>query len=1037
MQSAIEFSISHTRAMLLALFAILVAGLVIYNNAPKEAEPEIEIPIIYISMTHDGISPEDAERLLVRPMEQELRSLEGIKEMTASAYQGGANVQLEFMAGVDTDLALQDVREKVDAAQAELPAETEEPSVQEVKFARFDPMMVINLAGNLPERTLVAIAEDLKDEIESLTGVLEVNMAGNREEMVEIVIDPLLMESYSLRQDEILNIVSRNNRLVAAGSLQSEAGQFPVKVPGVFETTEDMLSLPVKTDGQNIVELRDVASVRRTYKDAQSYARLNGKPAIAIEVVQRGGANILETTANVRDILNSAEQQWPPGTRAIISRDKSKDVRTMLTELQNNVLSAVVLVFIVLVGILGLRSASLVGIAIPGSFLLAIMTIVTTGISINMMVLFGLIMAVGLLVDGAVVVTELADRKMAEGDSRAKAYMHASKRMAGPIVASTMTTLAAFLPLAFWPGVPGEFMKYLPITLIFVLTASLLMALMFVPTLGSLFGKPGSVNEDSLKALAAAETGNLDDVKGGTGWYLHIVERALKAPFITAAIMFVVLVVIYIAYGAFGKGTEYFPEVEPEFVTVDIRARGDYSAQEKDAIVRQVENRILDLGDIDTLYAKSGKTGDNAADDQIGLLQLNLKDWQIRRPADEILKDIRTRTADLAGIHIDARKPAEGPQQGKPMAVQLAHNDPDVLRASADTLIAEMSKMGGIINIEDDRPLPGIEWTIKVDRPHAARFGADVSLVGSTVQLVTNGIKLAEFRPDDSDEEIDIRARYPEAFRNLDEIDALRVPTPGGGNVPLSTFVERTAQPKVGTIRRTDMRRTLTIQADTEEGVLVSDRVQELSQRLPDLGLNPTLGVAFKGSFQEEQEAGAFLGTAFLVALALMAIILVTQFNSIYQMILVLTAVVFSTGGVFLGHLILAQPFGTIMSGIGVIALAGVVVNNNIVFIDTFNVLQKRGLAPYEAVLRTCAQRLRPVMLTTVTTILGLVPMVIGANINLIDREVTMGAPSSQWWTQLSASIAGGLLFATTLTLILTPCLLWAPTAIRNRFRKN
>ena len=1029
----IESAMSRSRTVVLSLLVVLIGGFVAYNTIPKEAEPDIEIPIIYVSISHDGISPEDSERLLVRPMEQEMRSIEGVKEMTANAYEGGANVQVEFDAGVDTDKALQDVREKVDMAKTKLPGDTDEPTVNEVKMSRFDPMLVLNLAGNIPERTLTTIAKDLKEKIEGLPGVLEVNLVGTREELMEVVVDPLAMESYGLDQAQIIRFVSLNNRLVAAGALHSSEGRFPVKVPGVFESAADVLDMPIKAVGERIVHFKDIAEVRRTYKDAESVARLNGKPAIAIEIVQRGGANIIETIASVKTLIAEEKTYWPAEIEIVASRDKSKDVNDMLSELQNSVLSAVLLVFIVIIGILGIRSALLVGVAIPGSFLMGILIIGYFGITINMMVLFALIMAVGMLVDGAIVVTEMADRRMAEGETRYDAYSRAAIRMAWPIIASTCTTLAAFLPLAFWPGTSGEFMKYLPITLIAVLSASLVMALLFVPTLGSIFGKTGANTEEARRNLTAAETGDLNTVSGFTGRYVRFLQTSLRRPWVSVGAVTALLISIYIAFGLFGKGVEYFPDVEQPFGLIDIRARGDLSTAEKDALVRQVEERVLGMPEIEFLYAKTG-SNDQGAEDQIGTLTLNYIEWNERRKADEILEDIRRNTADLVGIHIEPRKPDAGPPIGKPIRIEFSSRFPEVLEDSVAEVLNLMESMPGIINIEDSRPLPGIEWQIKVDRAEAARFGADIALVGAMVQLVTNGIKIGEYRPDDSDDEIDIRVRYPEGSRSLAQIDKLRIPSEQGP-VPISTFVERVPAQKVSNIRRIDMRRTMSIDADVGVGYLVNDIVADLRADLPGLQIDPRVSLSFGGSTQDQEEDQAFLARAMLMALAIMAIILVTQFNSIYQAGLILTAVVFSTGGVLLGHLIMGKPFGVIMSSVGVITLAGIVVNNNIVFIDTYNVLRKRGERAYDAILRTCAIRLRPVMLTTVTTIVGLMPMVLGININLIDRDVSIGAPSSQWWTQLASSVAGGLAFATILTLLLTPSLLMIQANVGKRIR--
>lgn len=1028
----IESAMSRSRTVLLSLAVVLFAGVTAYLTIPKEAEPDIEIPMIYVHITHDGISPEDGERLLVRPMEQELRTIEGIKEMTANAYEGGANVLIEFDAGIDTDKALADVREKVDMAKAKLPSETDEPTVNEVKMSRFDPMLVLNLAGNVPERTLITIAKDLKEEIEGLAGVLEVNLVGVREELMEVIVDPLAMESYGLDQAQIINFVTRNNRLVAAGALQSDEGRFPVKVPGVFESPADVLNLPIKAVGERVVHFRDIAEVRRTYKDAESYARLNGKPALAIEVVQRARANVIETIDEIKALVAEEQAYWPAEIEVIASRDKSKDVNDMLTELQNSVLAAVLLVFIVIIGILGIRTALLVGVAIPGSFLMGILLIGSFGVTINMMVLFALIMAVGMLVDGAIVVTEMADRRMAEGDSRFDAYSRAAIRMSWPIIASTCTTLAAFVPLALWPGTSGEFMKYLPITLIAVLSASLIMALIFVPTLGSMFGRTGATTAEMKRNLAAAETGDLNHVTGFTGSYVRLLRHSLKKPWRNVAAVTGLLLAVYAAFFAFGRGVEYFPEVEMPFGMVDIRARGDLSIDEMDELVRQVENRVLGMPEIENLYVKVGPGGDDAASDHIGSLTLNYVDWDERRKSDEILAEIRDRTADLVGITIETRKPDPGPPIGKPIHIEVASRFPALLDEAVADIRAIMEKHPAVTNIEDSRPLPGIEWQIDVDRAEAARFGADISLVGSMVQLVTNGIKIGEYRPDDSDDEIDIRVRYPEQYRSLSQIDQLRIPT-DEGQVPISTFVERKPAQKVSTITRIDMQRTISIDADVHNDYLVSDVVAELRELMPTLALDPRISAAFRGGTEDQEEDMAFLERAMLMALAIMAIILVTQFNSIYQAGLILTAVLFSTGGVLLGHLVMDKPFGVIMSSVGVITLAGIVVNNNIVFIDTYNVLRGRGLDAYDAVLRTCAIRLRPVLLTTVTTIIGLMPMVLGVNINLIGRDISVGAPSSQWWTQLASSVAGGLAFATILTLVLTPSLLMIQANISKR----
>lgn len=1017
-------AVSRPRPILLVLTLILVAGAVTYNRIPKEADPDVAIPIIYVLIPHDGISPEDAERLLLRPMERELRSIEGLKELRSQARQGQATVTLEFEAGFDSDRALDDVREGVDIAKAELPEETEEPSVHEVNVALF-PVLVVTLYGDVPERTLVNTARNLRDKLEGLAGVLEADVAGDREDLLEVIVDPVRLEAYNQSPDDLIRMVARNNQLVAAGALDSGRGRFAVKVPGLFEEVEDVLQLPVKVSDDKLVSFRDVALARRTFKDPEGYARVNGKPAVALEISKRIGANIIDTVAAVRAMVETERATWPAGIQVRFSQDKSEDIRSMLRDLQNNVLTAVLLVMIVVIAALGPRSALLVGVAIPGSFLTGILVLGMSGLTINIVVLFSLIMAVGMLVDGAIVVVELADRKMAEGLPRREAYALAAQRMAWPIIAATATTLAAFMPLLTWPGVVGQFMKYLPITLIATLAASLMMALVFVPSLGALVGRRVEASPEQTASLAAAERGNLADLHGLTGGYVRLLDASLERPGKVLLAALGVLVASYGAYGLFGHGVEFFPDVEPENAVVHVRARGDLSVNERDQLVRDVEQRLLGIAGFATVYARSGTVFRAQVDeDVIGLIQLELLDWRERRPASEILAEARRRTADLPGLILEIRKEEAGPPVGKPIQVQLSSRFPELLPDAVEAVRDGLQKIGGFTDVTDSRPLPGIEWEMRVDRAEAARYGADVATVGSAVQLVTNGIKVGGYRPDDTDDEVDIRVRFPHGDRSVDQLDRLRVPTLNGA-VPVANFVERRPAPRVGTIERVDGRRVLTVAADVPEGVLPDDKVGQirawLAQESP---LDSSVEVAFKGEDEEQREAEAFLGRALGIALFVMAIILVTQFNSFYQAMLILSAVVLSTVGVLLGLLITNQPFGIVMSGVGVIALAGIVVNNNIVLIDTYNALRAQGMAAREALLRTGAQRLRPVILTTVTTVLGLLPMVLSLNVDLIGREITVGSPSTQWWTQLATAVAGGLTFATVLTLVLTPSLL-------------
>ncbi len=1014
MHTLIDAAFSRNRTVLLLLLFIFLAGSYAYYSIPKESEPDVAIPIIYVSMSHEGISPEDAERLLVKPMEKELQAIEGIKEMSATASQGHASVMLEFDAGFDSKQALLDVREKVDFAQSKLPVSTDEPTVNEVNVALF-PVLTIGLSGALPERTLLQLARQLQDKIEALPGVLKADIGGNREEVIEVLVDPLVMDTYQVDYEVLFNLVTRNNQLVAAGAADTGAGRQVLKVPGVLESLDDVLTLPVKVVGDTVITFQDVARIRRTFKDPEGFARVDGQPSVTLEISKRVGANIIQTIEAVRAITEQQRELWQSSVAVSYFQDKSREVRSMLSDLQNNVASAIALVMIVILGALGLRSSLLVGVAIPGSFLAGILVINMLGYTLNIVVLFSLILVVGMLVDGAIVVTELAERHLQQGLSPPQAFAAAAKRMSLPITASTATTLAVFVPLVFWPGVVGEFMKYLPITVLICLTASLFMALVFVPVLGGVMGQPA---RDVRDAPRQQELGGIIRA------YLWLLKGLLHHPALTLLAAVGFLIGSYWAYGEFGRGVEFFPDVEPEFAQVQIHARGDLSIIEKDRILRRVEQRVLDMPELRVVYARSfNNAGDNRAEDVIGVIQLEFVDWQQRRKAAEILADMQQRAADIAGIALELRKQQGGPSGGKPIQLQISALDTSRLPPLTQQVRDLMDEIGGFKDVEDNRPLPGIEWRLHVNRELAARYGADISLLGNAVQMITAGIKLTEYRPDDAEEELDVRVRFPIQDRHLDQLQQLRINT-AKGMIPISNFMQLEAAPKTGTLKRVGGERVISVQADVEEGLLVDDKLRELREALEKLPPDPSVNLTFKGEDADQREAMAFLIQAFVIAVFLMIIILVTQFNSLYQAGLVLSAIVFSTAGVLLGLLLTGQPFGIVMVGIGVIALAGIVVNNNIVLIDTYNGLKQEGFNQLDAALETGKLRLRPVFLTAVTTVLGLMPMVLAMNIDLIHREVSFGAPSTQWWTQLSSAIAGGLAFATLLTLILTPCLL-------------
>jgi multidrug efflux pump len=1051
MNSFIDAAIARTRTVMTLMVLMVLAGVSAYIAIPKEADPDIQIPVFYVSIIHQGISPEDAERLLIKPMETELRSLEGLDELTAIASTGHAGIILEFDVSFDKDSALADVREKVDLAQAELPGDTEEPLIREFNTSLF-PVLIVTLSGDVPERTLFQHARALKDEIEgNVSTVLQAELVGHREELLEVIIDPSRMESYDVSQSELINAVSLNNRLVAAGAVNSGEGRFSVKVPGLFEDREDILNLPIKVSGDGVVTLSDLADIRRTFKDVDSFARFNGQPAIALQITKRIGENIVDNNQQVIDVVERFSEKWPDEIQVNYTLDASTWIFRALGSLQASIITAIALVMIVCVAALGMRSALLVGVAIPTSFMIGFLFMSIMGMTVNMMVMFGMLLSVGILVDGAIVVVEYADRKMAEGLNRLEAYSLGAKRMFWPIASSTATTLAAFLPMLFWPGVSGEFMSYLPITLIVVLTASFITAMLFLPVLGSLVGKTEDQDNEVLTMLAGAETGDVRALPGLTGSYVRLLDRLVNHPGTVLSASVLILVVTMVTYSYLGNGVEFFVDTEPEQAIVLVGARGNLSATDMQDLAKDVEEVILATPGVRTVFSQAGTAvggggpgsgGDRPAD-LIAEMMIELDKYEERRKGAVILEEIRQNASTIPGITVEVRKREDGPPTGKDIQIELTSDDVPALLRTTDFIRHHVDNSDlGLIDVEDSRPLPGIEWVLSVDREMAGRFGADITTVGATVQLVTNGILIGNYRPDDAEDEVDIRVRYPSEYRSVAQLDQLRIRT-NSGLVPISNFVSRAPQQQVSTIERIDGHRRYELKANTSVDPATGDKrnvdevVRTLTAWLSEQEIDPAVTVKFRGANEEQAAAGDFLGKAMLAALFLMFIILLTQFNSFYFSVLTLSTVVLSTVGVLLGMMITGQTFSIIMTGTGIVALAGIVVNNSIVLIDTYQRLLSDGMDEIEAVLRTAGQRLRPILLTTITTMFGLLPMAIQVNVNFFAREISYGGPVAAWWVQLSTAIIFGLGFSTLLTLVLVPVLLVAPSRMKHAFRAS
>lgn len=1012
MQALIAAAFSRVRSVMLVLTLLFLAGGYSYLSIPREAQPEIDIPIFIVNLTYSGISAEDSAQLLVEPMERRLQTLTGLRRMSAQAGEGFATITLEFQPGYDQQSALQSVRDETDNAVPDLPAGADAPTVREVDLSLF-PILTVALSGTVPERELIRVARELADRLEAIGGVLEANLSGDRADLLEIIIDPLAMQSYGISTQQVAEAVRNNNQLVAAGAFDTGAGRIGVSIPGTIQSIADVLAMPVQVSGRTVVRVQDVAEVRQTFQDAVSYARIDGQPTIGLDISKTAGANVIETVERVQQEVESGRVNWSDAIRIDYLQNQADDIQSLIGDLQNNVVAAVLLVLLTTILALGLRASLLIAIAIPGAFLGGILAINLFGFTLNIVVLFGLILVIGMLVDGAIVVVERAERLIAEGVERREAFLKASQRMAWPIIASTATTLAVFVPLLFWPGTAGQFMRYLPATVIVTLVASLLMALIFVPVFGTLFPAP--------------KPGNAID-RAPPGFYQSWLRYVIGRPGFALGLSLLVLLGSFFIYGLLGRGIDFFPDVEPERAQVQIQADGNLSIQEADRLVQLVENRVLGTEGIDRVYSRTIGTVEerlraNLPPDVIGTIQLDFADWRIREPASVIIDRIRELVATLPGVGVQVEAQQAGPGASRPVQIEIAADNRQLLPAAAQLLQQLMAEQGTFVDVSSDVPLPGIEVRLQVDREQAARYGVDINTLGTTVRLLTNGVVLGSYVPDYADDEVDITLRFPVEERNFAQLANLRVATPNG-QIPIANFVRLEADHAPSVINRVDSRNVQTISAGLISGTTAAEQIRELQERIAATDFGEGISLRFAGEIEDQQEAMTFLLLAFITAIFLMFFILLTQLNSFFQSALILSAIIFSIAGVLLGLVVRQEPFSVVMSGIGIVSLAGIVVNNNIVLIDAFNEYRAGGATPELAAERAGLERLRPVLLTAVTTIVGLLPLVLGVTVDFFGRDLFFGAPSGQFWIQLSTAIVGGLVFSTFITMLLTPALL-------------
>ncbi|HEY0919336.1 efflux RND transporter permease subunit [Devosia sp.] len=1040
MMNLLERILRMPRVVLTIMLILLVAGFGAYVSLPKESFPAIDIPYFYVSVSQTGVAPKDAERLLAKPIEDRLEDLDGLENITSTSTTGHVSVFLEFNVNADKDRALADIRAKLDGVSSELPDDATEPSVTEISFSNI-PTISVAVYGTVPERALVQKAKELQKALEEIPTVQSVTISGSRDEMLAVTIDTNRLEAYGLTAGQLLDAIAKNNMVVPGGTLDTGQGSFSVEVPGLISSAADVYSLPLKSDGETVVTFGDVASITRTFKDATEYAHVNGEPAITLGVLKKLGTNVIEISDQVRAVTAQVTADWPEGINHSFLIDQAENTKSLYRSLEAAVLTAVALVMITCVATLGVRPALMIGTSIPISFMIAFMVVQMLGMTINMMIMFGLVIAVGVLVDDPIVVVEYAERKLQEGIPKKEAFILAARKMFVPVVSATFTTLGAFIPLLFWPGIIGKFMSYLPIIVIVVMCASLLSALVFMPIIGGIIA---STHVDPKEKEAAdivmyPDKFDPNKVRGLTGRYVRTLQHLIRHPLITLPVGFAIVFGMFAAYIANPTGVEAFPAMEPQFGTVSVVARGNYSPVEIRDLLVEVEKEILQVPGIqDSIMTFGGGDGfatGNTPPDTIGMFQLQLMPWNDRVKAAEIFQNIRDRVADIPGLQVQISAQEEGPPAGKAINLRVESTSYADLTPTVTRLRDYLeNQLGDTLDVEDGRPSPGIDWEVTIDRLEAAKYGIGVRELSPYVQLVTSGVKLGSYRPDDATDELDIRVRLPQDERSFDTLDSLRIVT-SQGLVPVSNFIKRTAVPKVANIQRHNGVYYMGVAANLAPGIMADAKIEQLKQWQATQQWPSTVKIVYGGADEQIGDTNAFIGNALMAALALIALVLLIEYNSFYQVLVTLSTVVMSIAGVLLGMLVTGMSFSAIMTGLGIVALAGIVVKNGIVLIDTYNHYRRDDdVEPVKAMLITASQRVRPVLLTATVTALGVIPMALNIEFDFLRREVVVGGLAGSWFTHLSAALVSGLFVSTALTLVMVPVLITAPSVIWQGF---
>ncbi|MDA8020794.1 MAG: efflux RND transporter permease subunit [Thermoanaerobaculia bacterium] len=1037
--SPVDISLRHRATVLFLTFAVVVLGLAAYLGLPREKYPDIDIPVIFVTTVYPGAAPTEVEKQITNPIEREVSGVDGLKKLTSRSMESASMVSVEFASGTDVNAALQRVRDRVELAQADFPGEAEEPTVEEINFSQI-PILQIHLSGDVGPVRLKTLAEDLQDELETLPGVLRADLVGGRKREVKVDVDPELLRHYGLALQDVVDAVREENVSIPGGDLDLGDTTWAVRVPGEVENPLDMADFVVASPEGRPVYVSDVAEVRFGFEDRTSYSRIDGRESVALQIQKRVGANVLEVIERSKEVVEERSATWPAGVEFVYLADESEEILRQIYDLENSIASGLFLVVLVLMFALGLRNAIFVGLSIPFSMLLTFVVIQLIGVHLNMVVLFSLVLAVGMLVDNAVVVIENIYRFMQEGAGRLEAAGAATREVGAAVAMSTLTTVGAFTPLMFWPGMMGDFMGYLPMTVSLALLSSLVVAFTINPTLCSMFMRvvTGHVErpDDVVGEDAVREGSDSDPLlrRLGAGIverYRRILIWCLDHRLATVGTALGFALTVLTLYTVFGHGVEFIVEEQPNQIKVDLDLPPGTRLEKTDRLAQTLEERLQGLTDLRLLATSVGEGsqsddfGDAGATPHAARLVLDLVPRSERtQNSFRTLEEARRLAGTIPGAEIRVDPLNDGLPTGPPVALEISGDDFEVLGGIAERLRQAVETIPGVVSVEDDFANARPELVVHVDRVGARRLGLDMTDVASTVRTAMNGTEASTYRR--GDEEIDVRVRLAEGSRvAVEDLERLTVVAEDGDQIPVSAVASVERSSSLPAIVHKNRKRLVTISGQVTASHLAVPAREEALRRandIPDLlpsGYQLTIG----GQQEEEEESKLFLEKAFLYGIFLVMAILVAQFDSVLIPLIIISSVLMSMFGVLVGLMIMGMPFSIILTGVGVISLAGIVVNNAIVLLDYAEQLRKRGLPRREVMVRTGLRRLRPVLLTATTTILGLLPLTTGVEFDFHSFSISTDSESSDYWANMGVSVIFGLAFATFLTLVFVPVL--------------